>query len=402
MTATTLPATAPVAVDLGLYPEIQKFGATDISACFSCGTCSAICPMSQTDGTFPRRIIRYAQLGMKDALLSSKELWTCYQCGECSESCPTEADPSEFMAATRRYAIASYDKTRIARAMYTNPVVATAVAVVIALFFALFFLSSHGSMAADQLLLWNFIPEELVHTTGVVVMALVFLAGIVGVVAMVRDVGAKEGVSVKDALGSGAGLARSARALWYAIGLESFGQVRFREDCETDVASKALPWYRRRGVVHMMVVWGFMGLFAATILDYGLALINVKATGAPVPVWYPIRLLGTVAGASLVYGTTVLIVDRYRKANRSVTSSMPADWMLLALLWVTAVTGFTIELALYLPGAPVWGYWLFVVHVSVAMELILLAPFMKLAHVIYRPIALFYVSLAQQAKGTTK
>ena len=76
MTATTIPAAAPVTVDLGLYPEIQKFGATDISACFSCGTCSAICPMSQTDGTFPRRIIRYAQLGMKDALLSSKELWT--------------------------------------------------------------------------------------------------------------------------------------------------------------------------------------------------------------------------------------------------------------------------------------------------------------------------------------
>lgn len=401
MTATTVPAAPPVRVDLGLYPEIQKFGAADISACFSCGTCSATCPMSQTDGTFPRRIIRYAQLGMKEQLLSSKELWTCYQCGECAESCPTKADPSEFMAATRRFAIASYDKTRIAKAMYSSPIAATLVAVAVAVFFALFFLSSRGAMSAEQFLLWQFIPEELVHNTGIVVMVLVFLAGLVGVVSMVRDVGAKEGVSVKDALGSRAGIARSVRALWYAIGVESFGQVRFRADCAADEAAKPVPWYRGRAVVHMLVVWGFMGLFAATLLDYGTAIVGLKETGAEVPLWYPIRLLGTVAGAALLYGTTVLIVDRYRKANRSVTGSTAADWMLLALLWIVAVTGFAIELALYVPGAPVWGYWLFVVHVAVAMELVLFAPFMKLAHVVYRPVALYFVGLAAERKKET-
>ncbi len=398
MTATTIPAATPIAVDLGLYPEIQRFGATDISACFSCGTCSAICPMSQTDGTFPRRIIRYAQLGMKDALLSSKELWTCYQCGECAESCPTEADPSEFMAATRRYAIASYDKTRLAKAMYTRPAVASVLAVLMALFFAAFFYTSRGPMAGEQLAIWGFIPEGLVHNTGIVVMVLVVLAGLVGVGTMVRDIGRKEGVSVRDAVGSGAGLARTGRALWSAIGRESFGQVRFRDECEGDDAAKAVPWFRRRWFVHALVVWGFVGLLAATGLDYGLALVGVKATGTPVPLWYPIRLLGTVAGASLVYGATVLIIDRYRKANRSVTGSTTADWLLLVLLWVTAVTGFTIELALYLPGAPVWGYWLFLVHVSVAMELVLLAPFMKLAHAVYRPVALFFVAFAADPK----
>ncbi len=111
------------------------------------------------------------------------------------------------------------------------------------------------------------------------------------------------------------------------------------------------------------------------------------------------RLLGTVAGLVLVYGATVLILDRYRHANRSVKVSTTADWLLLALLWVTAVTGFAIELALYLPSAPVWGYWLFLVHVAVAMELVLLAPFMKLAHAVYRPIALFFVAYAREAQS---
>ena len=125
---------ATTTFDLTLFPDIQRYGGTDISACFSCGTCTASCPLSQTDATFPRRIIRYAQLGMKDALLSSKELWTCYQCGECAETCPTQADPSEFMAATRRYAIASYDATGLARLMYLWPAIGTVFALALAAF----------------------------------------------------------------------------------------------------------------------------------------------------------------------------------------------------------------------------------------------------------------------------
>jgi quinone-modifying oxidoreductase subunit QmoC len=97
----------------------------------------------------------------------------------------------------------------------------------------------------------------------------------------------------------------------------------------------------------------------------------------------------------LVFGTSVLIADRFRHTNRSVARSAPADWTLLALLWITGVTGFALEVALYLPGAPSWGYWVFLFHVAVAMELVLLAPFMKLAHVLYRPVALFFFALAR-------
>ena len=135
-----------VLVDSGLYPELRRFGATDVSACFSCGTCTATCPLSENDAAFPRRIIRYAQVGMRDALLSSKELWTCYHCGECSETCPTQADPAGFMAAARRWAIASYDRTGLARTLYTQPLLGSIVAVLLAAFFALFaFMGSRSS-----------------------------------------------------------------------------------------------------------------------------------------------------------------------------------------------------------------------------------------------------------------
>ena len=333
---------------------------------------------------------------MKDALLSSKELWACYQCGECSETCPTEADPSEFMAAARRYAIASYDRTRIARTMYTRPVLGTVLAVLVAALFALFMYSAHGPMDGQSLAIFEFIPAELIHDLGIGVMVVVVLAGLVGIGTMTRAIGRREGVGWSAVLGGRTALGRTFRAAWAAVARKSLGQQRFRTECAVDEPS--VPLYRRRWFVHAIVVWGFLGLLAATVLDYGLALVGLKATGTPVPLWYPVRLLGTIAGILLVYGTTRLIVDRYRGANRAVTTSTTADWMLLGLLWVTGVTGFAIELALYLPGVPTWGYWVFLLHVAVAMELVILAPFMKLAHAVYRPVALFFVAFTREAQ----
>jgi ferredoxin len=378
-------------VDSSLLTDIKKFGAADVSACFSCGNCTAICPLSSNDGTFPRRMIRYAQVGMKDALLSSKELWTCYHCGMCSDSCPTQADPGGFMAAARRYAIASYDHTRLAWAMYTQPVLSTILAVLLAAFFAIFMYSEHGVQSHTSMALFGFIPEPLIHYTGLVVMVLAFLAGVSGIVTMVHGLKQREHKLRGDSSVSGW------RALWSSIGVESIGQKRYRDDCATAQVQK--PWYRKRWFIHSMTMYGFLGLLIATVVDYGLSLIGVKMPGTPVAIWYPTRLLGTLAGLAMIYGVTMFFVDRFTKDNQSAKNSHDSDWMFLTLLWIVGVTGFLIEISLYLPSPPTWGYWVFLFHVSVAMELILLAPFMKFAHAIYRPVALYYLA---KAGGTTQ
>jgi nitrate reductase gamma subunit len=300
------------------------------------------------------------------------------------------------MAAARRYAIASYDATGLARLMYLRPVIGTLFALALAAFFALFMYAGRGPQSTESLAIFTFIPAELIHGTGIVVMILVFLAGLVGVGRMARHIGRREGVGWRSVLGGRAALARSGRAVWSSLGRESLGQARYRKECASEAESVA--WYRRRWLMHAVTLWGFLGLLLATGLDYGLALLGIKETGTPVPIWYPVRLLGTVAGMMLVYGTTVMIVDRVRSASRSVARSAPADWTLLALLWMTGVTGFGLELALYLPEPPAWGYWVFLLHVAVAMELVLLAPFMKLAHAVYRPVALFFVALARDSR----
>ena len=373
-------------VDHNLYPELRRFGATDISACFNCGVCTAICPLSEDGASFPRRMSRYAQLGLRDKLLASPELWSCYGCSECTDSCPTKADPASFMAAARRYAVASYDRTHLAYMLATSRLFASVFIVALVGLLAAFMYSVHRPVDGSTLAFFEFVPSDFVHNLGVAVMAIMGVAALIGLLGMVRHV----------LRGPAAGSARSkarktAGAAWDAIATESLAQTRFRKDCAG--ATETRPWYLRRWFIHFATMWGFLGLLGATMLDYGLEILGIKATGTAVPIWYPVRLLGTLAGAALIYGTTVLIVRRLRKSDRSSVHSTTSDWSFLALLWVAGVTGFALELALYLPSAPTWGYPMFLVHVAVAMALVLLVPFGKFAHVMYRPVALFAIRL---------
>lgn len=380
-------------VNPNLMTDLQKFGAPDVNACFSCGNCTAICPLADNDATFPRRFIRLAQVGLTDELVTSKELWTCYQCGMCTTKCPQEADPAEFMATARRYAIAKLDKTGIATALYTKPVIGSAIVVGAMLLFALFFAAVREGQNQNHLALFEFIPYHWIHTTGLVVMIVVALFAVLNLALMIRGTAKRDGVTWKSLFGSKAGWGRTLRALWFSIGIESLGQKRFREDCADDEPVE--PLYRRRWLIHFLTLWGFVGLFLATTINYALDIVGIKPTGTMVPIWYPVRLLGTIAGLALMYGVTWFMINRRDKVSSAAKHSSPSDWLFLWLLWLTGLTGFVIEVALYLPGAPAWGYWVFLIHVAIAMELVLFLPFTKFAHVMYRPASLFFYGLAK-------
>ncbi len=373
-----------IRVEESLVPELARFGAVDVSACFNCGECTAACPLSSNDGAFPRRVIRFAQLGMRDELLSSPELWACYGCGECTQTCPRGADPAGFMGAARRYAVAGYDRTGFARHLATSVTFAVvAIGALIALLAGLLY-HEHHVVDAPTISLFEYVPAPFVHDLGVVVIGLFLIGAIAGLVEMSRRLGGRS---------RGEGRTRASvgtvgDALWYAAARESLGHGRMRQECSDDPAAERRPWFRQRWFIHASTMWGFLGLLVATLLDWALALAGIKATGTAVPIWYPVRLLGTVAGLLLVYGTTVSIVRRLRRSGSSSGRSTIADWSFLWMLWVAGVTGFALELALYLPTAPGWGYPMFLFHVATSMALILLAPFGKFAHAIYRPVAL--------------
>jgi len=91
----------------------------------------------------------------------------------------------------------------------------------------------------------------------------------------------------------------------------------------------------------------------------------------------------------MMYGTTVAIFKRLRKDDEASTYSTPSDWAFLVLLWLGGMTGFALETSLYLPQPYAWGYWFLLAHLVVVGELLILVPFTKFAHAIYRTVALY-------------
>ncbi|HZD79655.1 MAG TPA: 4Fe-4S dicluster domain-containing protein, partial [Actinomycetota bacterium] len=381
----TMEATSPtpVRVQQSLIPELERFGAVDVSACFNCGNCTAVCPLSTQEGAFPRRLIRYAQVGMRDRLLASPEIWSCYACGECTQTCPRDADPAGFMAAARRFVTASHDRTGLTRRLATSvPFAAAFITVLVALFGA-FMYTAHRPVAGQEIALFEYLPATFVHNLGIVVLGIFAIAAIGGLVSCCRHLSRVRPMPEEHHRSA----RRAGEAVWYAVGRESIAQERMRQECADDPDVEPRAWYLRRWFIHASTMWGFLGLLMATILDYLLDLTGVKATGGHVPLWYPVRVLGTVAGLLLVYGTSVSIVRRFHRRERSMAHSSISDWWFLWLLWVAGVSGFALEMALYLPHAPIWGYPMFLFHVAVSMTLVVLAPFGKFAHAIYRPVA---------------
>jgi ferredoxin len=378
-----------VRADPNLLHEMKKYGEVNIESCFNCGNCTAVCPLTKDNESFPRRMIRFTQLGLQQRLLDSKELWMCYYCGECAETCPRQADPGEYMATARRFAIAQYDKTGLAKLLYTVPGFSISFLTLLAFLFAWFMYTTHGSMAGDALSSIESISPEAAHL--IIFTIILVLCGLWGSIFMVMR------ISRVNNFPKGVRLNRLG-ALWEALGVEALGQKRYRSDCE--IHADPQPWFLRKWFIHASIMWGFLGLLAASLLDLVFNIAGIKYLGDLVPVWYPVRLLGTVAGLLMFYGTTVALVRRIRKTDESSKYSTLSDWVFLILLWLSGVSGFGLEISLYLPNEPIWGNWMLVFHIAVAMELVILAPFTKFAHAFCRTVALYFHALKPISEGT--
>jgi ferredoxin len=373
-----------IRVDPTFLGKLDSYGAFDIRDCFNCGNCTAVCPLSQGGDSFPRRLIRFAQLGMKDRLAASREVWLCYYCGECSETCPRQAEPGEFMASVRRYFISTWDLTTLAGRLYTSRFFTAIFMGALAALFTVMFLSSGGKMNLQRPDLFGFIRLEWIHYTGMAVLFLAGLAAAANVANLVFHLNKSlpphppgKGSFLRDAWGA----AREAVK-------ELAVQTRFG-DCAAPGSAPKEPWYLSQRWVHLGIMWGFLGLFTATALDF-----LFKVPGSHVPLSYPPRLLGTASGLVLLYGTTVAMMKRLtHNGGSAFRHSLLSDWLLLGLLWSVALTGFLLEVAVYQPTGSPWEYAAFLVHVVLALELLILLPFTKFAHMLYRPLALWILNL---------
>ncbi|MBT6994444.1 MAG: 4Fe-4S dicluster domain-containing protein [Candidatus Cloacimonetes bacterium] len=95
-------------MDANFKKEIaSKAGAEQFQRCFTCGTCTAACPVAEVHEDYdPRKIIRMSILGMKEEVLSSDALWMCSRCYTCYALCPQGVKFTDVLGVLREMAVA--------------------------------------------------------------------------------------------------------------------------------------------------------------------------------------------------------------------------------------------------------------------------------------------------------
>ncbi len=93
--------------DPGFRKELAaQPGGEKITACFTCRTCVASCPIAAVNNSFsPLRIIRMALYGLRKEVLESDFIWLCSSCYTCQERCPQGVSITEFMTLLKNMAV---------------------------------------------------------------------------------------------------------------------------------------------------------------------------------------------------------------------------------------------------------------------------------------------------------
>ena len=351
-------------VNENVLAQIKKLGAFDLETCYSCGTCSAICPLAEGTVSFPRRMIRYALLGLEKRILAAPEPWLCYYCGECSETCPREAEPAALMMALRRWVTRKYSLGRIADAFYSAFASGLAWLILTSLAVAAIILFHNPSMNRVKVDFLSFISLEHFHAAGLFIagfIALVILSQLFILYRSIRNGAHGASFSVKNLKYS----------TWKTL-KESVWQKRFA-DCQEG---------RLRRLAHMAVSWGFMGMFAATMI-----IGAVDFQWLPLPRWVSF-LVGSISGGVTLLGLAYYFYLRFSRKTTYGKYSHHSDWVFLILLALAVLSGF-VMVALRLLNLPLTAYFAFAAHLVIVFNVMISFPFTKFAHVIYRPVALW-------------
>lgn len=361
-----------IRVNPKLIDELERYGADDVKNCYHCGNCSAVCPHSNETYVFPRRSMRLLQMGLERRLETSLLPWLCYYCGQCSEQCPRDAEPGETMMSLRRWLISRYDFTGLAGRCYKSWRFELGAILLVAL------------CAAAGLLLYGFsrgnirvydgpgafLPSSAIHVFDYVLglTVLAFLAANAIRMWWLTMIQNRE-VSV---------------SLWlylkriYLLPVHFFTQMRYAQ------CGEKWLW-----LVHLGLVFGYV-----TMLVLILGFLEPFQSGPAIR--WSVHAFGYLASIGLVGSTIYLLQSRLSKYRTQHTYTQFSDWTFLVLLLFVAATGILQHLAHRL-GYPTAANIVYVVHLSAVVTWFSRYPFTKWAHIIYRPLAMYFGEIRREA-----
>ncbi|MEI6122579.1 MAG: 4Fe-4S dicluster domain-containing protein [Bacteroidota bacterium] len=345
--------------------DIRKFGAGDFSACYSCGTCTAICSLTDKDNSFPRKTIRYTMLGLENELKSSVDPWMCYYCGDCSTNCPRQADPGNLMMAIRRYLISKYDWTGLSGLLYRN--LAAYIVAFVLVIAGVVGVAVQGGYSQDQWLEYGHY-FEMFSIAGI--FAFILFPNIIRMWYYI--VWKKEKKF-------------DIKAHFMAIKelfIHMFTQKRVLK-CDEE-KKDTLWWFE-----HLMLVTGYLALLFTTVfLDwFGTQSLFIIA-------------MGYVFSAIIFVVTFDFVIRRLRNRSQKTSSSHPSDWFFVIWFFLMGISAFAVRLAMDLDVLQN-NFWIFMLHLTIlAQWALIIVPFGKWTHFLYRSFAMYFAAIINHPAKT--
>ena len=372
-----------------LLLSLEEFGVKDAATCFNCGNCTAVCNLSEEDTPFPRKVIRYLQLGLKDKIKQSPEPWLCYYCGDCSETCPREADPGEVMMGLRRYQTALYDWTGISHWFYTSKTFEIGAILFVAFLVGLGFFTFHGPMLTDRVALNVFAPNTIIEILDLILLAVLSSFLLSNAYRLFRAImGDPEQYPELDFSEKQRFSNRMLNGIPLPVYIKEFKEFVINFLTQKKFDSCKTPSQRTQWWVHLLIMSGYSTVFLLVVV--GIRWFQRDEIYA---LWHPVRLLGYYSTFAILYGVTYAIVGRLKKSKPVYEHTHSSDWAFLILLWLTTFTGILIHFTRLLE-LPLTTYYMYVIHLMIAVPMLVIeVPFAKWTHQLYRPLVLYLMKV---------
>ncbi|MFP4255327.1 MAG: quinone-interacting membrane-bound oxidoreductase complex subunit QmoC [Desulfobacterales bacterium] len=363
--------------DIDFINEIRATGGETLKKCFQCATCSVACPIAPDRKPFPRKEMIAASWGLKDKLIGNPDVWLCHNCGDCTAQCPRGAKPGDVMAAIRMKAIEEYATPKsLARAVNDPKKLPLLLVLPAVIFIVLGLITGLLDFSPDrvdgQIVHAEFFSHWLVDLIFVplsIWVVAVFAMGLKRFIADIHKNAVAEGKTDKESIDTKGFLSALVRVIPMILKHSRFSECSENTD---------------RATPHMMVLFSFIGLFIVT----GIFFITLYIFGVhgPYSQLNPVKILANVSGIALIIGAILLIKQRMDKTDEVSTYK---DWYLLWLVFGLGLTGMLTQL-LRLADAEFLTYLIYFIHLMLVFHLIAFLPFSKLAHLVYRTVALAY------------
>lgn len=374
MAAGTIPVSDPT-----LLAEIRRYGKFDPTGCYQCGSCTLSCDLVENSTTFPRRSIRYALLGLRQPLLASLDPWVCHDCGDCSIVCPRQSEPRISMITLRRFLSAEYEWTGMgakllqSRAWYLGSLIfVAALTLALIIGYHLWYVAMPvRDFATTPFGLDHMFPIMTYFTLTVILLPLfLLLSRIIHIWRLTMSCDDRPRIPFTTYLVEA----------WVYV-YEMIAQPLMRKCPE-----------HRRWFGHEVLAIGTIVMLAIKI--FGLRWFQ---TDNIYPLYNPQRWVGYLAGAAMIYGIADILYGRWRAKKEIYKETHFHDLVFPVLIVSTALTGFAAHILRYL-GFGLACHYAYALHVIVATPMLVIEmSFGKWSHMVYRPLALYFLAVRERA-----